>query len=733
MTEARGDPEQATAERKRAEEIFRGRAAQAPENMGLLSPEATRQVLHELRVHQIELEMQNEELRRVQHELEESRSRYFDLYHLAPVGYLTLGEQGQILEANLTAAGLLGTSRRELVEQRLTHYILPEDQDIYFGHRKRLFETGMPQVSELRLVRPGRDPFWVRLQASAPQVQGAARVCRAVLSDVTERKRAEEILTASELRHRIMFESSGDALMTLAPPEWRFTSGNSTALAMLGAGGQAEFLSRTLWDYSPQRQPDGSVSSEKGAAMIETAMGQGSHFCVWTFERPSGEKFVATVLMTRMELEGQPLLQATVRDETQMKRLEAVLGQADRLASMGMLAAGVAHEINNPLVYVLYNVESLTHDLPKLVAATKRCFSALRQQVGDAAFAEIAGDEAGELPASLLEEVVDRAKEALAGTQRIKVISKALGTFSRVESVERSRVDLNYAIECAITMAFNEIKYRARLVKDLGTVPPIWASEGKLSQVFLNLLINASHAIDEGQVDQNRITIRTWTEGGDAFAELKDTGKGIPRENLARIFEPFFTTKPMGMGSGLGLAICRNIVADLGGDIQGESEPGKGTRFIVRLPIGAGTHHPDRDAAAEDAPERSATRGRILLVDDEELILRSTKRLLDRKHEVVTASSGQAARAILEHDQSFDVILCDLMMPEMTGMDLHEWLAKENPALAEQMVFVTGGAFTPRASECLARVPNLKVEKPIEPAALKRLVSRMVARARAKR
>jgi PAS domain S-box-containing protein len=565
-----------------------------------LSPETSRQVLHDLRVHQVELEAQNQELRRTQQELEVARARYFDLYEMAPVGYFTFSEGGVIQEANLTAAELLGLPRGALVKEPLTRFILPEDQDVYYRHRKQLVETGARQVSEFRVLTTDGKPRWVRLEETAVEGGSGPLICRAAMSDITMRK-----------------------------------------------------------------------------------------------------------------------------------RLEVLLSQQDRLASMGMLAAGVAHEINNPLASALYNVETLVEDLPKLARAVERCVRTLRAERGAGALATVAGDEARMLEFSVLNDLVERARDALDSTQRIKRISRAIGTFARVESNERSRVDLNYAIKCAVTMAQNDIKFRARLNVDFGTLPAVWASEGKLSQVFLNLLINAAQAFRDGDLEHNQIAIRTWVEGAGVFAEVKDNGDGIAQENIGRIFEPFFTTKPVGEGSGLGLAICRNIIGEFGGDIRVESELGRGTRFVVHLPIQSGASASPRGDAPPDIPGTSKVRGRILIVDDEQLVRSLLNRMLGRDHEVVTVASGEAARTILENDSSFDVILCDLMMPGMTGMDLHEWLVTHRPALAGRVVFVTGGAFTPQASDYVSRVGNARFEKPFRPGQLKSLISEMVAARRA--
>jgi len=194
MPEGKFTSQQGDALRRRVENELREKAAGMAENLEALSPEETRQTLHDLRVHQVELKMQNEELRRAQTELETVRARYFDLYDLAPIGYLTVSEKGLILEANLTAANLLGVSRSDLSKQPLTRFILMEDQDIFYLHHKQLFDTGPPQTCELRMVKKDGTGFWARVDVAAAQDTEGAPVCRTVISDTTERKQVENNL-----------------------------------------------------------------------------------------------------------------------------------------------------------------------------------------------------------------------------------------------------------------------------------------------------------------------------------------------------------------------------------------------------------------------------------------------------------------------------------------------------------------------------------------------------------
>jgi signal transduction histidine kinase/CheY-like chemotaxis protein len=418
------------------------------------------------------------------------------------------------------------------------------------------------------------------------------------------------------------------------------------------------------------------------------------------------------------------------RDVTEERKLQASVAQSDRLASMGMLAAGVAHEINNPLSYILYNLESLAEDIPRYATQLAKVRGALVGRLGEAGLRELLGNTMEVLDPAFFSDVVVRFKDALGGTHRIKDIARGIGTFSRVEQDRVAPVDLRYPIESAINITFNEIKYRASIVTHFGTTSRVLASDGRLSQVFLNLLVNAAQAILEGDVEHNKISVRTWQEGNDIFAEVQDTGCGIPPENLQRIFDPFFTTKPVGVGSGLGLNIVKNIITGYGGEIAVTSEVGKGARFVIRLPA-AVTEGDDAESVATE--ERGATRvsGRVLVIDDEPAIRGVLKRML-RGHEVVEADSGDQGREVLSRDQRFDVILCDMMMPKISGMDVHRWLLDHHPQLARKVVFITGGAFTPKAREYLEKVDNLRLEKPFDLLSFEKMVAELVSASKAK-
>jgi CheY-like chemotaxis protein len=282
-------------------------------------------------------------------------------------------------------------------------------------------------------------------------------------------------------------------------------------------------------------------------------------------------------------------------------------------------------------------------------------------------------------------------------------------------------------LEAAIRLARNEIRHRARLEVRIGDLPLVEAGAHELGQVFLNLLLNAAQAIPEGRAEENLIEVLAdRTAEGAASVRIRDTGVGIPPHVLERIFEPFFTTKPLGVGTGLGLAIAHRIVVDAGGRIEVETQLGRGSAFRVILPAARAA-----PATPEPAP-RTAPAGprapvRVLVVDDDPLVIRAVARSLGQGFDVITSPSASEALDRIEAGERFDAVLCDLMMPQMTGMELHARVASRDPALANRMIFMTGGAFTEAAARFVAESRAPCFDKPFEPARLREAVERAAA------
>jgi signal transduction histidine kinase len=385
------------------------------------------------------------------------------------------------------------------------------------------------------------------------------------------------------------------------------------------------------------------------------------------------------------------------------RRMSEQIAISERMASAGMLAAGVAHEINNPLAVVMANVDIVTGLLGQLGPDVRALDKYRRER-------DRTGGIAGGLEGRM-EELDGPLRDAREAIDRIRAIVRDVKLFSRPREEERGPVDVKSVIESSIRMAWNEIRHRAHLIKDYGDVPMVDSNEARLGQVILNLLVNAAQAVPEGRASLHEIRVATKVAGEMVVIEVRDTGTGIPKENLVRIFDPFFTTKPIGVGTGLGLALCRRMVTDLGGEIGVESEVGKGTLFRVTLPIATSEPLSAVHVKVVEAPVR---RARVLIVDDEVTIGRALERILRRHHDVVTLTSGKEALARIAAGERFDAIISDLMMPEVTGMEIYERLSRIAIDQAKRMIFITGGAFTEQARTFLDAVPNPRLEKPFE-------------------
>jgi signal transduction histidine kinase len=395
------------------------------------------------------------------------------------------------------------------------------------------------------------------------------------------------------------------------------------------------------------------------------------------------------------------------------RELQSRLAQTDRLTSLGTLAAGVAHEINNPLAYVLLNLGYVSDELPRLLGQPRTSSADPKEQEREILLA------------------IDHAR---GGAERIRDIVRGLKTFSRPENETRAPLDVTQVLDATLAMVANEVRHRAKLVKDYSHVPEVVANEARLGQVFLNLLLNAVQALPDDPSRTNEIRVTVKSPGLDrVLIEVRDNGVGIASQVRGRIFEPFFTTKPVGIGTGLGLAICHGIVTSLGGTLTFESEVGKGTAFRVELP---GTNRGIGGSAAArslsiETPSKSfaagPTRGRILVVDDEPIVCFSLERLLSKEGEVIAVTSARQALSFILAGERFDAILCDLMLPDMDGPAFYAEVRKIDPAQVERMVFVTGGVFTVRARDFLASVPNPRLGKPFDIDALLALVRERIA------
>jgi signal transduction histidine kinase len=398
---------------------------------------------------------------------------------------------------------------------------------------------------------------------------------------------------------------------------------------------------------------------------------------------------------------------AARRQEVQV--LQHKLVDADRLSAIGRLAAGVAHEINNPACYILANLGFIRENLADI-----------GRLIGDST--EIA---------RLIAESDEAIADSIHGTERICQIVEELRPFSRGTHQEGDELDLNKVVESALALQDNEIRHRARLVKQLGELPSIRGDRAKLSQVAMNLIENATQSIEEGAADRNTITITTslasGPRGDDVILTVADSGCGIDDETRKHIFEPFFTTKPRGVGTGLGLAVCAESVNQHGGAINVRSAGGKGTTVEVRIPVRAASS----EAAAQALdPGLETPPLRVLLIDDDRLVRSGLRRLLTPTHQVIEAQSGSEALELLgdESEEGFDVILCDLMMPEVDGPAVYDQLATKRPEVLDRIVFLTGGAFTTRVRDFIDRVDALVLEKPVSRTQLLDALARTVVR-----
>lgn len=395
---------------------------------------------------------------------------------------------------------------------------------------------------------------------------------------------------------------------------------------------------------------------------------------------------------------GGSFLIAVLRDITDRKRLETQLVLADRLSSIGTLAAGVVHEINNPLAYVCSNLSFLEESLAQPA-----------------------------VPSEALPELREVLAETQEGINRVRTIIRGVKTFARSDETRSGPVEVHQAIDGALRLVRKELEYRAQLERVLEPVPAILGNEGRLGQVLVNLLVNALQAFPQKDPGRNRICVSTRSSGeGTVIIEVEDNGPGMSPEVRQHIFDPFFTTKPVGEGTGLGLSICQSIIQSMNGKIEVESEQGRGSLFRLVLP--AAQARVGTESRTQASPvERAGPRRRLLLIDAEPAVGTSVRRLLQEAHEVYSVQDVSMALKLLSRGERYDAILCDVVLPGMSGVDLLRELEQHEPGLARRTGFMTSGTFSTPAREIMASYSGELLEKPFEPERLRRFVQRLLA------
>jgi PAS domain S-box-containing protein len=605
-------------------------------------------------------------------------------YSAAPVGGFT----ATYISANVR--DMLGWSAAEYGAPRFWRdHLHPDDRDAVETHVAQLFATGS-DTFEYRFAHADGGYRWlfdcVRLVRDA---DGTPREIVGHFTDVSERHHAEESLRRSEANFRTLIERS--PTVTIVHVDGVIAYVNPAACALLDYDA-SEMIGRHILDCVP---PDDHAIAL--ASLASTARGGHTRTGPLRIRRRDGRYVTVDGEALRLAFDGKPAHVVLARDVTERSELFTRMAVADRMVSVGTLAAGVAHEINNPLAFVVSNLALIADDLPRLLAG-----------------------EPTRLGRADVEQLLVDARE---GAARVSAIVRDLRALARPDDITTAAVDVAKVLASSIRMTANELRHRARVIEHIEQAPLVEANESRLGQVFLNLLVNAAQAIPEGRAAQNEVRVRLGAnaDGTSAIVEIEDTGIGIPSHVIGRIFDPFFTTKPVGVGVGLGLAISHQIITSLGGDIAVTSTPGQGASFRITLPAAGAT----RGDAVANLPERAAEASatRVLMIDDEAAVGRSTRALLAPDYEITTVTRAADGLRLLAHG-GYDAILCDLMMPEMTGMEFWQRL---EPALARRVVFLTGGAFTEQARAFLAQVTQPRVEKPFREHELRRAIEQVRA------
>jgi two-component system, NtrC family, sensor kinase len=561
-----------------------------------------------LRKMQLSLEEENAKLTANEEVLRQSEERFRSIYELSPIGIANIAADGRILRCNKALEHFWGYTERELKGMTFTDLTHREDASIGPDAMKQLTEAKTDSfIIEKRYTRKGGRIVWGRVTVSAIR-DSMNRFLHtiSIVEDITERKNAEQKQQHSELQLRMVWEKSADS-MRLTNERGIMLMVNEAFCRMVGMD-RDDLEGKSLNIIYAQTAREHVLQSHNQRFISRTISPVlERELVLW-----NGNKRWLEVTNSFIDFNEDPMLLGIFRDVTDRKRIENELAenrerllnktkqlestirdlqqmqeslvQSEKMASIGQLTAGIAHEINNPLAFVASNLNRFSEYFEEM-QASERAWRQIgldlsaRLQLPAAEVSSLKPNNESDLE-FIGTDFQHLMGHTLGGVERIKKIVEQLRGFSHVSGGELAEEDINAALDNTLVITWNELKYNVEIVKEYGSIPPLLCNIGELKQVFVNLLVNAAHAIKE----KGTVTLSTSEEKDNIVIRITDTGCGIASENLTRIFDPFFTTKPVGKGTGLGLWISATLIQRHQGTIAVKSSPGEGTTFTITLP-----------------------------------------------------------------------------------------------------------------------------------------------------
>lgn len=592
--------------------------------------------------------------------------------------------------ATPSAETVFGRRTDELMKLDPLSLSIPEDRP----RLRQLVETfkstgSFPPTLEVTAVRPDGTRVTLEIGQGVIDMAGT-RAIVAFMADMTQPKAALESLSKSERRFRSLVEGIPETIfvtegttITYANPAFEQTLGLD---ARTGATG-IDVLDLVHEGDCPRLRQQ----------IDDLASGPITH-AEYRVQKRDERWITLEVAAITAEFDGKVSILWLGRDVTRRKEVESQLRQADRLAVLGTLSAGMAHAINNPLLYTLLNLEHVARRLRQLGSE--------RDYQGEARV---------------------RLAEAHDGAERVAKVVRQMRGLSRVRATEPRAVDLQMVLDNVLAMVGHEIRHRGQLVTRTEAVPRVWANESELEQALLGLIVYVARSLPDEIGEAREIGLSTKTDGaGNAVVVVSDNGPALTPDARVHLFDPFGTED----ASALGLAMCHAIVTSLHGSIDVESGPMRGTTFRIVLPPASAPeserYQRPRSVPPPPVPLVEPRRARVLVVDDDPGVANTLRAMLEAHHEVKSVESGREALKILMSDEEFDVVFCDLVMPEINGIDLYCALELNRPHKAERVVFMTGGVFTTEAQRFLAEVKNRRIEKPFSLARIEQLLAEAV-------